>query len=57
MTRLESVTQAVQAVLREHSDVISQKKDLTGILISVRLYPNGGLVRKPKVNFEMEPAQ
>lgn len=53
MTRLDSVTQAVQAVLREHSDVVS-KKDLTGIQISVRLYPNGGLVRKITTNYEVE---
>ena len=57
MTRLESVTQAVQAVLREHSDVIASKKGLTGILISVRLYPNGGLVRKTTMNFEAEAEQ
>ena len=53
MTRLHSIEAEIAKLLQEHADVI-QKKDLTTVQITLRLYPKGGLVRKSHFHTESE---
>ena len=53
MTRLYSIEAEIAKLLQEHADVI-QKKDLTTVQITLRLYPKGGLVRKSHFHTESE---
>ena len=53
MTRLDSVTSELQAILAQWADVI-QRKSMTSLHIRIRLFPNGGLVRHATVSVEEE---
>lgn len=53
MTRIEAVQRELEDILRDEAASIS-RKELTGFQINVRLFPNGGLVRKSTIVFEHE---
>lgn len=53
MTRIDAIRREIAAIVDRHMETI-EKKELTGMQISIRLFPNGGLVRKSTTNFEME---